>query len=124
MGERSSAVAAGLEWLYDVIRGAIGSADLTSVLVVEDEALIADDIQRTLTRLGYEVPITAATGREAIHAVSERRPSVVLMDIKLRGAMDGIEAAREIRKQFDVPIVYLTSHSDEGTLERAKGSDP
>ncbi|MFO0673662.1 MAG: response regulator [Polyangiaceae bacterium] len=93
-------------------------------MVVEDEALIADDIQRTLTRLGYEVPITAATGREAIHAVSERRPSVVLMDIKLRGAMDGIEAAREIRKQFDVPIVYLTSHSDEGTLERAKGSDP
>jgi two-component system cell cycle sensor histidine kinase/response regulator CckA len=96
----------------------------TSILVVEDEPLIAHDIQRTLIGLGYEVPVTVASGREAITAVHDMRPRLVLMDIKLRGAMDGVEAARLIREQFEVPVVYLTSYSDDATLTRAKQSHP
>jgi two-component system cell cycle sensor histidine kinase/response regulator CckA len=97
---------------------------MTTVLVVEDEVLIADDIQRTLVRLGYQVPSTVLSGESAIQATGELQPSLVLMDIKLRGRMDGIEAAAAIRERFDVPVVYLTSHSDEPTLARAMGTHP
>jgi PAS domain S-box-containing protein len=92
---------------------------VTTILVVEDEALIADDIQRTLIRLGYDVPVTVGTGEAAIASAGTMRPGLVLMDIRLRGKMDGIEAATEIRSRWGTPIVYLTSHSDEATLTRA-----
>lgn len=95
-----------------------------TVLVVEDEALIAGDIQRTLTRLGYAVPPPAGSGEKAIDDTIRLSPDLVLMDIKLRGKMDGIQAATTIRSRFDIPIVYLTSHSDETTLERAKATNP
>ncbi len=94
------------------------------ILVVEDEALIADDIQRTLIRLGYDVPPPVATGHEALEAVAATRPRLVLMDIKLQGAMDGIDAAKLIRLEHEVPIVYLTSHSDDATLARAMETAP
>ncbi len=97
---------------------------MTTVLVVEDEALIAGDIQQTLLRLGYDVPITLSSGESAVDITNQLKPSLVLMDIKLRGAMDGIETAAAIRSRFDVPIVYLTSHSDEATLSRAKATNP
>jgi two-component system cell cycle sensor histidine kinase/response regulator CckA len=96
----------------------------TRILVVEDEPLIADDIQRTLTALGYDVPLTVATGREAVAAAGELRPGLVLMDIKLRGPMDGVEAASTINAQFEIPVVYLTSYSDDATLTRATQSHP
>jgi two-component system cell cycle sensor histidine kinase/response regulator CckA len=96
----------------------------SKILVVEDDALIADDIQRTLIRLGYEVPLTVATGLEAIEAAGSMRPQLMLMDIKLQGTMDGIEAAIVIRRQFEIPVVYLTSHSDEATLDRAMQTAP
>ncbi len=95
-----------------------------TVLVVEDEALIADDLQRTLERLGYRVPETAATGKDALRLVDALRPALVLMDIKLQGKMDGIEAAHTIRASHGIPVVFLTSHSDEGTLSRAKLAEP
>lgn len=94
------------------------------ILVVEDDALIADDLQRTLVGLGYDVPCTAATGREAIEAAARLRPKLVLLDIKLQGSMDGIEVAAVIRRDYDIPIIYLTSHSDPATLARAIETSP
>jgi len=94
------------------------------VLIVEDEALIADDLRRTLSKLGYEALEPAASGEAAVRAAREERPDLVLMDIRLAGVMDGIEAAREIRRRFDLPIVFLTSHSDDATVARAKGVEP
>jgi PAS domain S-box-containing protein len=94
------------------------------ILVVEDEKIIAKDIQRTLQGLGYVVPAPVATGDAAIEKVEELRPDLVLMDIRLRGAMDGIVTANVIRDRWNVPIVYLTAHADPGTLERAKISEP
>ncbi|MEP7121392.1 MAG: response regulator [Byssovorax sp.] len=95
-----------------------------TILVVEDERIIAADIQQTLIALGYLVPLSVATGKQAIAAAVESHPDLVLMDISLGGAMDGIEAARRIREQLDVPIVYLTSYSDEATLARAMKTAP
>lgn len=95
-----------------------------SVLVVEDEALIADDLERTLRRLGYSVSGVAADGKGAIAAATSKPPAVVLMDIKLKGPMDGVDAARVLRDQVDAPIVFLTSHSDDGTLSRASEVRP
>jgi hypothetical protein len=97
---------------------------IATILVVEDERIIANDIQQTLKALGYAVPVTVATGKQAIAAVSESRPDLVLMDISLSGAMDGIAAAQAIRTRFGVPIVYLTSYSDEATLSRAMKTVP
>jgi two-component system cell cycle response regulator len=100
------------------------SEGASTVLVVEDEAIIAADIQQTLVKFGYLVPSTAASGLAAIHAAKELHPQLVLMDIELRGSMDGIEAAEIIRQQMDVPIVFLTSYADEATLDRAKTAAP
>lgn len=96
----------------------------STVLVVEDEALIADDLQRTLRRLGYHVPSTAGTGAEAVELASQLKPSLVLMDIHLNGGMDGIEAAELVRSRHNVPVVFLTSYSDDATLQRAMKSQP
>jgi hypothetical protein len=95
-----------------------------TILVVEDERIIANDIQQTLVALGYLVPITVATGKQGLAAVTASPPDLVLMDINLGGAMDGIEAARLIRERINVPIVYLTSYSDEATLARAMKTAP
>ncbi len=94
------------------------------ILVVEDEQIIAKDIQRTLQGLGYTVPATVATGQAALDKTAELRPDLVLMDIQLRGEMDGIAAASTIRERWDIPVIYLTSHADSATLERAKIAEP
>lgn len=96
----------------------------TKILVVEDEAIIADDIHTTLVRLGYDVPMPAASGAEAIESAGVHRPDLVLMDIKLQGPLDGIETATLLREKYSVPVVYLTSHSDDATLTRAKTTQP
>jgi hypothetical protein len=96
----------------------------TKVLVVEDERLVALDIQHMLMHLGYEVLATAASADEAIGCASTSCPDVVLMDIRIKGARDGIEAASLLRERFDVPIVYLTAHADRATIERAKQTAP
>lgn len=95
-----------------------------TILVVEDDAIIAWDIQQTLQRLGYAVPALAQTCDEALDACEAARPDLVLMDIKLKGAVDGIEAAERLHARWDLPVVYLTSHSDEATLSRAKSTGP
>jgi len=94
------------------------------ILVVEDEAIVAMVIKKRLMNLGYSVSGVAATGKDAITKVEGTFPDLVLMDIMLKGDMDGIEAAEEIRKRFSIPVVYLTAHSDENTLERAKQTEP
>jgi PAS domain S-box-containing protein len=95
-----------------------------SVLVVEDERIVAKDLQRTLQGLGYAVPETTATADEAIRIVAERRPDIVLMDIRVKGGQDGIAAAEVIRREFDVPIIYLTAYTDAETVARAKATTP
>jgi len=95
-----------------------------NILIVEDEKIIALDLQRRLERFGYSVVGMASDGQEAIGLAKERHPDIVLMDIMLAGAMDGIEAAKQIRAQFGIPIIFLTAYTDEKTLERAKEVEP
>ncbi len=94
------------------------------ILIVEDERLIAADIEDHLIDLGYRVAGVAISGEDAIREARERGPDLILMDVKLRGALDGTEAARRIRESQEVPIVFLTSHADPSTLERACASSP
>ncbi len=88
--------------------------------MVEDENVVALDIQRDLMSFGYAVPATASSGEEAIEKAAVLRPDLVLMDIRLRGAIDGVEAAEEIRTRFNIPAVYLTAYADPATLGRAR----
>ncbi|RMF03352.1 MAG: response regulator [Chloroflexi bacterium] len=94
------------------------------LLVVEDEHIVALDIQNRLIDLGYTVVGVAPTGLSAIKKALELRPDLILMDIKLKGDMDGITASGIIRESLDVPIIYLTAFADETTLERAKRVGP
>jgi len=96
----------------------------TQILVVEDEPIVALDLQQRLERMGYRVPHVVATGEAAIATASRERPQLVLMDISLKGAMDGVEAAEQIITQLRIPVVYLTAFSDDHTLERAKVTEP
>jgi CheY-like chemotaxis protein len=94
------------------------------ILVVEDENIVALEIKKRLQKLGYIVPGVASTGEDAISKAEGIRPDLVLMDIMLKGEIDGIHAAGEIRKRFNIPVVYLTAYSDEETLQRAKLTEP
>ena len=94
------------------------------ILVVEDERIVARDLAGALTDLGYVVPATVATGEEAIERARDLRPDVVLMDIRLPGAIDGIQAAASIREECRIPVIYLTAHSDDETLRRAMQTEP
>ncbi|AKB51494.1 response regulator receiver [Methanosarcina barkeri str. Wiesmoor] len=94
------------------------------ILVVEDEHIVAMGIKRMLKSLGYTVTGVASSGEDAISKAESTFPDVVLMDIMLKGDMDGVEAARKIREGFDVPVVYLTAYSDNIILERAKKTEP
>jgi CheY-like chemotaxis protein len=94
------------------------------ILVVEDENIIATNIRLELTGMGYEVPAIASSGEEALQLVAETQPDLVLMDIVLKGNMDGIEVSEEIRDQYDIPVVFLTAYADDPTLRRAKITEP
>jgi len=95
-----------------------------SVLVVEDEGIVATHLQLSLEHLGYSVPEVAASGEDAIRLARSLRPSLVLMDICLDGELDGIEAAQAIRADPGLPVVFLTANSDESTLARAREVAP
>lgn len=94
------------------------------ILIVEDEKLVADDLQEILQGLGYEIPASVASGEEALVKVAEVSPDLILMDIRLAGSLDGVQTADLIRSQFSIPIVYLTANADRATLERVKASYP
>jgi CheY-like chemotaxis protein len=94
------------------------------ILIVEDEPIVAWDLERRLTRLGYVVLGIVSSGQDAIEQALALRPDLILMDIRLRGPMDGIEAAEHIRAQFQTVIVYLTAYADEPTVQRALARAP
>ncbi len=94
------------------------------VVVVEDESIVAKDIQNSLKNMGYGVPAVVSSGEKAIEAVHKFRPDLVLMDIMLKGEMSGIEAAKIIKDRFDIPVIFLTAYADEDTLDKAKPSVP
>jgi PAS domain S-box-containing protein len=96
----------------------------TNILVVEDEGIVAEDIRSSLENLGYTVSAVASSGQEAIKKAEEYKPNLVLMDIVLKGEIDGIEAANQIRLCFNIPVIYLTAYAEERTLERAKVTEP
>ncbi len=94
------------------------------ILIVEDEGIVAMELKNRLSNMGYAVVGIVATGEAAIERAAALRPALILMDIKLKGKVDGIIAADRIRTQFDIPIIYLTAYADEQTLERAKVTEP
>src|SRR5690606_2701708 len=96
----------------------------TNVLVVEDESIVSKDIQHSLKKLGYNVVGSSSTGEKAIELALELKPDIVLMDIMLKGELTGIEAAETIRESINIPVIYLTAYADEGTLAKAKVTEP
>lgn len=94
------------------------------VLVVEDESIVGADIRQNLTMLGYRVPAVLASGEEAIKKAAEECPDLVLMDIHLKGKIDGIEAAKIVQSRLKVPVVFITAFADEATIQRAKSTEP
>jgi PAS domain S-box-containing protein len=94
------------------------------ILIVEDEGIVARETEYRLKDLGYTVCGVAASGAEAIKKAEQAHPDVVLMDIMLKGEMDGVDAAEQIHSKFSVPVVYVTAHADETTLQRAKRTEP
>lgn len=96
----------------------------TSVLVVEDESIVAKDIQNSLKKLGYTVPSVENSGEDAIDAAGQHRPDLILMDIMLKGDISGIEAAEQIKNRYQIPVIFLTAYADESTLSKAKVTEP
>ncbi len=94
------------------------------VLIVEDEKIIALDLQRRLERFGYLVIDMASDGEDAVQKAKDLRPDIILMDIMLSGETDGIEAAKIIKTDLRIPVIFLTAYADEKTLERAKEAEP
>ena len=95
-----------------------------SILLVEDDDIIARVEDWRLKNLGYTVCGRASTGAEAMELVVNKKPDLVLMDINIKGNIDGIETAKMIKKGFNIPVIYVTSHSDGATLDRAKETKP
>jgi len=95
-----------------------------SIVIVEDECIAAEDIRRRLVSWGYRVPAVVATGEEAITLAEQVRPDLVLMDIHLKGRMDGVEAAECIRARLNVPVIYATASNDNETMMRAGAAGP
>ena len=98
--------------------------DKIRILIVEDEYIIANDIQTSLENMGYEVCGMAASGKKALTLTKELSPDLILMDIMLKGDMDGIETAAMIRETYDISVIFLSAYSDDGILDRAKQTLP
>jgi len=98
--------------------------DKIKILIVEDEIIVAKDIENTLVTLGYSVSGIVSSGDDALKHLESHRPDIVIMDIMLEGDLDGITAANNIRQQFNVPVIFLTAYSNEKTLDRAKIAKP
>lgn len=92
-------------------------------LIVEDEILIAEELKERLCLLGFSIIAAVDTGEEGIAIATRERPDLVLMDIRLKGEKDGVQATEEIHQQVDVPIVYLTAYSDRLTIDRVRRSE-
>ncbi len=97
---------------------------MVRVLIVEDEYILARNLKETLESFGYIVLGIIDSGETAIETANKLRPSIILMDIRIRGEIDGIQAARQIWQQLEIPVIYVTGHSDQSTIERAKLTFP
>ena len=98
--------------------------DIQKIMIVEDEVVVSTDLQAKLEKLGYSVDTVVRYGEKVIESALRDQPDLVLMDIKLKGKMDGVEAARILQKRLGVPIVFLTAFTDDTTLKRAKVTGP
>jgi DNA-binding LytR/AlgR family response regulator len=96
----------------------------TRILIVEDDMIIGANIGLQLSNLGYEVTGLESRGEEAVHHALENKPDIILMDIQLKGRLNGIETAKSIQKYFDIPIIYLTANADDTTFTKAKETHP
>jgi DNA-binding NtrC family response regulator len=94
------------------------------ILIVEDERITAEDLEETLTDLGYVVTASVSNGADAIAQAGENLPDLALMDVRIQGDMDGTETARVLRERFNIPVIYLTAHADGSTVMRAKDAEP
>ncbi len=94
------------------------------ILIVEDEGIVAVDLKQMLEKLGYVVLAIANNGKDAIKKIGEANPDLILMDIVIKGEMDGIETAQQIRVLYDIPVIYTTAYFDDAILERAKITRP
>ena len=97
---------------------------MVCVLVVEDEPIVGMDIRETLERMGYSVPAVVDSGDDVLRAVLANKPDLVLMDIKLRSFIDGVDAATRIKLVCDVPVIYLTAYPSKGSQDRALKTAP
>ena len=95
-----------------------------NILVVEDESIVAKDIQVCLRKLGYNVIGICSTGEDAVEKALDERPDLIMMDIMLKGEMSGIQAAAAIRKDHDIPVIFLTAYTDRDTVDKAKETEP
>lgn len=95
-----------------------------NIFIVEDESIVAKDIQNSLTKLGYNVVGTANNGKDAIERITDLAPDLVLMDIMIKGGLTGIDVSEKIREKMNIPVIFLTAYADEGTLSRAKITEP
>ncbi|MCW8804040.1 MAG: PAS domain S-box protein, partial [Ignavibacteriaceae bacterium] len=98
--------------------------NIIKILIVEDEQIVAKNIEKRLTAAGYQEAASVSTGEEAIEKVKSVPPDIILMDIKLKGKIDGIETADILRKNYQLPVIFLTSYTDEETFQRAKNTEP
>ena len=98
--------------------------NITSVYIVEDESIVAKDIQNSLKKLGYNVLGISNNGADAIKQILYLEPNIVLMDIMIKGSLTGIDVAETIKKEYNIPVIYLTAYADENTLAKAKITEP
>ncbi len=94
------------------------------ILIAEDEGIVALDLKYSLESMGFQVVGVASTGQDAIAQAEMFDPDLVLMDIRLQGEMDGVQAAKEILSKFEIPVIYLTAMADKGTTNRAMDTEP
>ena len=106
------------------LKNPIESTEASRILIVEDEAIVAESLKDQLVNLGYQVCGTAANGEDAMRIMENSEPDLVMMDIMLEGSMDGIEVAGRIREKNEIPVIFLTAYSDNETLQRAKITEP
>lgn len=102
----------------------MGESFKAKIMIVEDDKIISMELRQRLKNMGYDVVAVVTSGVEAIQAATEKTPDVVIMDIKLEGYMDGIQAADRIHYLLDIPVVYLTAYTDDVTYKRAKETEP
>lgn len=95
-----------------------------NVMIVEDEGIVAKDIESSLKKLGYNVVGIASSGEKALEIIEEKKPELVLMDIMLKGEMSGIDTSEIVREEFQIPVIFLTAYADEDTLSKAKVTEP